>query len=702
MSSSTTLLAKKRRYTAANKQQVVVAKKSNKSIAAADEIPDEDEDEGNNGASGGGDLEHWQRYAVERVIDKHENVFITGQAGTGKSFVIGEILRRAAALGIEIALTATTGLAAANLEPIAPSSRVTPQTIHRWAGIGLGQESVGELVARIRQNSFTLRRWQSKRLLLVIDEISMMSPTLLRKLDQIARLLRQSPKIPFGGIQLVFVGDFYQLPPVLKSGSDEQHDCDRDGVPYEYCFETPTWTDAIDEEILLQRIFRQTDERFIDVLREVRDGRLGQQSIALLKQRSYESLFYELLALQKQVRRLLKEKKKDTDEEEEKDKERGEDDDEENNNSVETGLLRAMLNEAGMEIPKHLRVLLGSVEPTKLMTVNRIVDEENSRRMAELTGASMMYEAFFDHNVRLVDNKDEQRVDMIAKEMKTSVTAPEFLELKVGAQVLLLANLDDTLVNGRRGYVVDFVSDRQIADAEGGAGGGEEEDEEESFKDNDERIKKAISDNHRPGERLPGFSTKSGSSSNGKKKKKRGNEPDQEAVAAVGLSTAVKNDGTALWPLVEFDNGCKQAIKPYKWERKNTQFKWKASITQIPLKPAYAMSIHKSQSQTLSSVAIDLTSVFAAGMAYSAVSRATSLEGLVLENFDESFFTAQPPNWKVVHYYRQLATEQQQKQQKQQQKNLQKDKKEVGEKEVGGMAATSAPSAASSSTSKKK
>jgi ATP-dependent exoDNAse (exonuclease V) alpha subunit len=636
-----------------------------------DDIPNEDDDEKV-------DLDDVQQRAVDCVIDKQQNVFITGQAGTGKSFVIGEIVKRAVALGIEVALTATTGLAAYNLESIAPP-RCAPQTIHRWAGIGLGNESVPQLVRRIQQNKYTLKRWQSPRLLLIIDEVSMLLPTLLRKLDQIARALRGRPDTPFGGIQMVFVGDFYQLPPVIRQDGGEQHDVGKDQEPYQYCFETPTWIDAVSSEIVLQRIFRQDDEQFVKVLRDVRNGQMSNESLTLLKQRSFEVLFNELIALQKRVLDVLR-KKREIDGGGEKTA--LETAAEATSNSVETAVLRALLKQAGMEEPAHLRVLLGAVEPTKLMTMNRLVDEENTQRLADLSGATMVYESHFDHNVRVADKQDEDRVDIIAKEMKASVTAPDFLQLKIGAQVMLLANLEDSLVNGRRGYIIDFVDDDDSADlpasesdAAASDGGHDDDDDEnddgESLSSGKQRATTtadALTRYNRPGQRMAGFPGRSSYSATNtsaattskktKKQKKKRSDPEPHALRAVGLATATKNDGVPRWPVVEFDNGLKRTIKPYKWERKNAQFKWKASITQLPLKLAYAMSIHKSQSQTLTSVTIDLTSTFASGQTYVALSRATSLDGLVLENYDESVFTAQPPNYKVVKYYRMLAVQQ--------------------------------------------
>jgi ATP-dependent DNA helicase PIF1 len=133
-------------------------------------------------------------------------------------------------------LTASTGVAAVHLNG---------QTVHSWAGIGLGDKKVDEHVSFIKQSSSILARWRSVQTL-VIDEISMISAELFDKLDQIARGVRDKPTEWFGGIQLIVCGDFLQLRPVEGR----------------FAFEAKAWT-AIAYQVRLDRIYRQSNGPFV-------------------------------------------------------------------------------------------------------------------------------------------------------------------------------------------------------------------------------------------------------------------------------------------------------------------------------------------------------------------------------------------------------------------------------------------------------
>ena len=134
-------------------------------------------------------------------------------------------------------MTASTGLAACNIEG---------STLHSFGGIGLGKEPVDQLVRRIRKNPKARTRWMTTKVL-IIDEISMVDGDLFDKLEGIARSIRKS-YAPFGGIQVVITGDFFQLPPVPDSGKLAK-----------FAFEAATWTTSIDHTIGLTQVFRQRD-----------------------------------------------------------------------------------------------------------------------------------------------------------------------------------------------------------------------------------------------------------------------------------------------------------------------------------------------------------------------------------------------------------------------------------------------------------
>jgi len=147
-----------------------------------------------------------QRKVVD-LVGNGENVFFSGSAGVGKSFLLKhlvkrESLRRVSSPGTVIS-TSLTGLASCNIDGV---------TIHSFAGIGLGLGSAEELATWVCQNRLALRRWRQVELLF-IDEVSMLDASLFEKLEYIVRVTRNSTRV-FGGIQLCLSGDFFQLPPV--------------------------------------------------------------------------------------------------------------------------------------------------------------------------------------------------------------------------------------------------------------------------------------------------------------------------------------------------------------------------------------------------------------------------------------------------------------------------------------------------------
>jgi ATP-dependent DNA helicase PIF1 len=207
-----------------------------------------------------------QRKAFD-LVEEGKSIFLTGPGGTGKSFLLQTIFEEIPKrTGKHVAITALTGCAALLIGRFA-------KTLHSWAGIGLGRESAAALTAAIRRSGKALRRWLGTDIL-IIDEVSMMTPELLEKLDAIAKLLRRSTK-PMGGLQIVFVGDFYQLPPVNKD--KEKETC--------FVFETPVWNEIIQETIQLTKILRQDDPVFHTILDEARKGCLSQKSLEILQSR---------------------------------------------------------------------------------------------------------------------------------------------------------------------------------------------------------------------------------------------------------------------------------------------------------------------------------------------------------------------------------------------------------------------------------
>jgi ATP-dependent DNA helicase PIF1 len=209
-----------------------------------------------------------QQNAFDKFI-LGENVFVTGSAGSGKSELIRKIYRHCISNRKGIQVCALTGCASILLNCKA-------KTVHSWSGIGLGNGSVDVLINKIKQNLYKKKAWTDISVL-VIDEVSMMSIKLFDTLDAIGRGVRNN-HLPFGGIQVILSGDFYQLPPV---GNYSDVDTMR------FCFESEDWNNVFKKncQIKLVKIFRQTDNKYISILNQVREGVVKRSSNELLKSR---------------------------------------------------------------------------------------------------------------------------------------------------------------------------------------------------------------------------------------------------------------------------------------------------------------------------------------------------------------------------------------------------------------------------------
>jgi len=211
------------------------------------------------------ELSSEQQIAFDKYIQGN-NIFITGPGGTGKSALIKKIYQHAIHHEKNIHVTALTGCAAVLLN-------CNAKTVHSWSHIGLGNGSIEQMVQRINFNRFSKATWRSTQIL-VIDEVSMLSLKLFDMLNQIGKFIRKSSK-PFGGMQVIFSGDFYQLPPV---GSKDEPDTTK------FCFESTEWNNVFPPscQIQLVKIFRQTDEVYSTILNQIRIGKFKKKSHDLL------------------------------------------------------------------------------------------------------------------------------------------------------------------------------------------------------------------------------------------------------------------------------------------------------------------------------------------------------------------------------------------------------------------------------------
>ena len=412
-----------------------------------------------------------QKQAYDSFL-QGKNIFVTGPGGSGKSYLVQYILENSKK---KIAVTAMTGCAAILLGCGA-------RTLHSWAGIGLGESSTDMLVSRIKRKQGCLGQWK-KTDVLIIDEVSMMKVSLFQKLNEIAKKLRKNEK-PFGGMQLILLGDFCQLPPVSKGLEEEP-----------FLFESDTWEECIEKVIYLDEIKRQSDTTFQTVLNKIRLGDI--------------------------------------------------DDD------VETFL--------------HSRVQKSPTICTKMYPTNNKVDNLNYEELEKIKDVSVIHRAT--HHLEQTVNSRSYSIMEIENEVKNmhkNCPYDELVELKKGAQVILIANMsiENGLVNGSQGIITKF-------------------------------------------------------------------------------------EGTI--PVVKFLNGKEIPIDVYEWE--STEIP-ELSIRQIPLRLAWAISIHKCQGMTLDTVDIDVgRSIFECGQAYVALSRVKTPEGLFIKSLDVSRIKVNP---KVKEFYENL------------------------------------------------
>ncbi len=189
-----------------------------------------------------------QGLALEIMLSG-ESVLLTGPAGAGKTFVLNQFIRLAKADGKHVSVTATTGLAATHLGGT---------TIHSWAGIGVADylpQGFAEHIAKGRREII------EKTDVLIIDEISMLHDYRLDMVDEACRLVRRKDE-PFGGIQLIMSGDFFQLPPINKG----------DGRAGGFVVHSDVWRELDPGVCYLEEQHRQDDQELLDILNALRAG----------------------------------------------------------------------------------------------------------------------------------------------------------------------------------------------------------------------------------------------------------------------------------------------------------------------------------------------------------------------------------------------------------------------------------------------
>lgn len=204
-----------------------------------------------------------QQEAITKMLSG-ANIFLTGEPGAGKTYTLNQFIEQARALNKEIAVTASTGIAA---------SHIDGQTIHSWSGLGIKDSISDYHIERMSWQPKMVEKYNVPEIL-IIDEISMLHGSRLDMVNRVAKWLRHSDK-PFGGLQVIFVGDLFQLPPVTK-GSGQA----------DWVHLSEAWKEAAPEACYLTEQHRQgADDALLDILREMRNGNISTPNIEALNMR---------------------------------------------------------------------------------------------------------------------------------------------------------------------------------------------------------------------------------------------------------------------------------------------------------------------------------------------------------------------------------------------------------------------------------
>ena len=327
------------------------------------------------------------------VFEKYkigENIFITGVGGTGKTKIIQIISEHAISINKKFQVCAMTGCAAILLN-------CNANTLHSWAGIGLARGSVNDVINRVIKNKFKRNKWLQIELL-IVDEVSMLSEKLLNILDIIAKSIKKSAK-PFGGIQIIFGGDFHQLPPI----GDED-----DETSMNFCFESDIWNTLFPNQIELKTIFRQKDPVYQKILSQIRNGKISNSSLNILKQYIREP---------------------------------------------ESNLL---------------------IKPPILLAKRKNVDQINQTEIAKLNSNKIIYTLKEECEETSKDSNKYSNTEKLYESnyLKNNILAEQNLILKIGAQVMCIANIDiegtNAIVNGSQGIIVDIKDNYPIVNFKNG------------------------------------------------------------------------------------------------------------------------------------------------------------------------------------------------------------------------------------------
>jgi hypothetical protein len=199
------------------------------------------------------------------ILKMGKNIFLTGPAGSGKTHVLNSYIQYLKSHGVDVAVTASTGIAATHLGGM---------TIHSWSGIGIRDTLTDYDIDDLMQRSYLYKRFERTKVL-IIDEVSMLHHFRLDLIEWICRQMKHNEK-PFGGMQVIFSGDFFQLPPITRGGEI---------LESEFAYKADCWKDAKLTICHLSEQHRQKDNVYLSILNQIRQNKVTVKTVELLKTR---------------------------------------------------------------------------------------------------------------------------------------------------------------------------------------------------------------------------------------------------------------------------------------------------------------------------------------------------------------------------------------------------------------------------------
>ncbi len=201
-----------------------------------------------------------------QILKLGHTTFLTGAAGAGKSYALREYIVYLKCHGIRYAVTASTGIA---------STHISGVTIHSWSGIGIKQKLHAYDLDALEEKQNLYKRWNETQVL-IIDEVSMLHASFVDMLDKVGKHIRRNEK-PFGGLQVIFTGDFFQLPPVVRHGDEYEN-------KEVFAFTSCAWKEAKPVICYLTEQFRQDDDKLTSILNAIRLGDIEEEHYQMLQE----------------------------------------------------------------------------------------------------------------------------------------------------------------------------------------------------------------------------------------------------------------------------------------------------------------------------------------------------------------------------------------------------------------------------------